>query len=267
MLSGITIVIISRSDAVAVVVHRALKGRQYALILGLIAFIGLCAFVDLLSLAYLGFKLRQTQSLGAIPVDDLPFLSSYSHLDDMYKTGNVKATPRDPVMQLPFSLTQVDSSAPDKFQKPYPHVFKSPAGLIPYNERRTTITPEISTIAQFFGEDYGMENCTVVLTIPPEARPPKNVQMNALFDVWALDWSRTIDFRRLSWNNKPPRRELLGWFSAEGAPTQQTEPFACPSGTYQHIEVSCRAGPCALDIVASGIKQFTGIYMTQHQTI
>lgn len=105
-----------------------------------------------------------------------------------------------------------------------------------------------------------MENCSVVLTIPPEARPPKNVQMNALFDVWALDWNHTIDFRRLSWNNKPPRRKLLGWFSAEGAPTQQTEPFGCTSGTYQHIEVSCRVGPCALDIVASGIKQFTGAF-------
>ena len=113
------------------------------MILGLIAFIGLCSIFDLLSLAYLGFKLRQDQPLGAIPVDDLPFLSSYSHLDDIYKTGNVKATPRDPVKQLPFSLTQVDSSAPEKFQRPYPHVFKSPAGLIPYNERRTVVTPEV----------------------------------------------------------------------------------------------------------------------------
>ena len=132
-----------------------------------------------------------------------------------------------------------------------------------------------------------MENCSVVLTVPTEARPPKNVQMNAIFDVWALDWNNTIDFRRLSWNNKPPRRKLLGRFSAEGTPTQQTEEFECPSGTYQHVEISCRVGPCALDIVASGIKQFTGafifnyisnyfqaddirnvgVYMTQHQTI
>ncbi len=55
-----------------------------------------------------------------------------------------------------------------------------------------------------------MENCSVVLTVPPEARPPKNVQMNAVFDIWALDWNHTIEFRRLSWNNKPPRRKLLG---------------------------------------------------------
>lgn len=124
--------------------NRELKGRQFTLILGLIAFIGLCGLIDILSLAYLGYKLAESQPLGeATPIDDLPFLSSYSHLDDMYKAGNVKATPRDPVMQLPFSLTQVDSSVPDTVQRPYPHVFKSPAGLIPYNERRTTVTPEV----------------------------------------------------------------------------------------------------------------------------
>ena len=96
----------------------------------------------------------------------------------------------------------------------------------------------------------------MVLTIPPEARSP-NME-NAFFDIWALDRSRAIDIRKLSWSSKPPREKLLGTFSAQGPATQQTQPHECLSGTYQHIEISCREGPCDLHIIASGSEEFNG---------
>ncbi len=117
---------------------------------------------------------------------------------------------------------------------------------------------QVSSVAQFFGADYGMENCSMVLTIPPEARSP-NME-NAFFDIWALDRSRAIDIRKLSWSSKPPRGKLLGTFSAQGPATQQTQPHECSSGTYQHVEISCREGPCDLHIVASGSEEFNGAF-------
>ncbi|KJA17774.1 hypothetical protein HYPSUDRAFT_90447 [Hypholoma sublateritium FD-334 SS-4] len=242
--------------------------QHFNLILWLSIFIGLCTMLDALSLAYLGSQVTVTRPLGPIPLDNLPFLSSYSNLDDLYRAGKLKATPRGPTTQPPYSLTQVDSSAPGETQQPYPDQLKLPAfGMIPYNERRTVITQEISTVAEFFATDYGMENCSVVLTIPPQARKLFTDVKNAFFDVWALEWDQTIDTRRLTWNSKPPRAKRLGVFSALGPSTQSTEPYMCPSGTYQHIEVSCGQGPCNMHILASGQKELNGIYMRQYQTI
>ncbi|KJA15119.1 hypothetical protein HYPSUDRAFT_92069 [Hypholoma sublateritium FD-334 SS-4] len=240
-------------------------GRSSALLLCLTGVICLCAILDVVALVNLGNKLGEYKALETRPIDELPFLSSYSHLDDIYKEGKMKATPRGPTMQLPYSLTQVDSSAPEHVQEPYPDQFKAPeSGMIPYNERRTIVTREISTIAEFFATDYGMENCSITLTIP---EAPFERHEETIFDVWALKSDRTLDIRRLNWNSKPPRGKHLGTFSAIGPSTQQTPLYTCPSGTYQHVEMSCRQGPCHMHILASGQKEFSGLYMTQYQTM
>lgn len=120
-------------------------GRQFALLLWLTGLICLCTILDIVTLANLGNTISRYTSLETKPIDDLPFLSSYSHLDDIYKERKLKATPRGPTMQLPYSLTQVNSSAPEDTQEPYPDQFKAPAsGMIPYNERRTIVTREVS---------------------------------------------------------------------------------------------------------------------------
>ncbi|KJA22198.1 hypothetical protein HYPSUDRAFT_87632 [Hypholoma sublateritium FD-334 SS-4] len=245
-----------------------LTRRRSALLLWLTGLIFFCTVLDILTIAYLGNTLSIYKSLDTNPIDELPFLSSYSHLDDIYKEKKIKATPRGPVMQLPYSLTQVDSSAPDHTQEPYPDQLKSKtSGMIPYNERRTIVTSKISTIAEFFAADYGMENCSITLTIPSISDESLNIHEDAIFDIWALKSDRTIDIRRLNWNSKPQRGTHLGTFSARGRSTQRTPTYTCLSGTYQHIEMSCRQGPCHMHILASGQKDFSGLYMTQYQTI
>lgn len=122
-----------------------MRGPQFAVTLSMVIFICLCTVFDVSSLAYLGRNLGANQPLANIPLDKLPFLSSYSHLDDLYQDEEFKAAPRGPTTQRPYSLTQVNSSAPEDTQLPYPEQFKSmSSGMIPYNERRTIVTPEVS---------------------------------------------------------------------------------------------------------------------------
>lgn len=104
-----------------------------------------------------------------------------------------------------------------------------------------------------------MENCSISLTIP---EAPLKTHEETIFDIWALKSDRTLDIRRLNWNSKPPRGKHLGTFSAIGPSTQQTPIYTCPSGTYQHVEMSCRQGPCHMHILASGQKEFSGTLIT-----
>lgn len=101
-----------------------------------------CSLFDFLSLAYIANVLVLRPS-SALPFDKLPFLSSYSHLDDLYGAEGTRASLRGPILNLPHVLAQVDSSAPTSVQNPYPKMFTSHGGMIPFEERRTIVTPQV----------------------------------------------------------------------------------------------------------------------------
>ncbi|KAF8520741.1 hypothetical protein BU17DRAFT_88626 [Hysterangium stoloniferum] len=234
--------------------------KKSSLILWAIGIIAACSLLDFVSLAYIasvpGLKLST-----ALPFDKLQFLSSYSHLDDVYTTEGIKASPRDPIINLPHVLAQVDSSAPANVQYPYPKMFSAHGGMIPFDERRTIVTPQISTVAEFHVMDYGMENCSLVLTIPPATNDTTSWMFDEaiLLDVWALSWDQSIDTGRLSWNTKPQRGEHLGTLTMSFDTTQQIPTYSCKMGTYQNFEISCRTGPCNLQVFGNGDVDAVGM--------
>ena len=75
------------------------------------------------------------------------------------------------------------AAEPDKFDPKWPVSFLAAYGTIPYNDLRLLVEPEvgslpplrqshnnmprqISTFVQFRALDYGMENCSLALSIP-----------------------------------------------------------------------------------------------------
>ncbi|KAF8521211.1 hypothetical protein BU17DRAFT_11944, partial [Hysterangium stoloniferum] len=124
-----------------------------------------CSVLDLVTLAYIS-SVPGLKPPTALPFDKLPFLSSYLHIDEVYAAGGIKPSPREPILNIPHVLAQVDSSAPTSVQYPYPKMFSTHGGMIPFDERRTIVTPQMSTVAEFHVMDYGMENCSLFLTIP-----------------------------------------------------------------------------------------------------
>jgi hypothetical protein len=106
---------------------------------------------------------------------------------------------------------------------------------------------------QFRAIDYGMENCSLALA---EGSAVLDVEL----DVWALaDVPRrrlnsNLDFRTLTWASRPARKEHVGVLSVVGGGVSgETRTFACPSGSYQTLEIACAAmRGCDVDILGVG---------------
>lgn len=147
---------------------------------------------------------------------------------------------------------------------------------------------QTSTITQFRVIDYGMENCTLALTIPPHVHSGFVIsdleEDFSHVDVWALSSIDKLDLRHLSWNTKPACTTYLGTLAAAYGSMHYLPSFLCPTGSYQTFELSCLKANCHIDVTslerrAFGMHDFhrfisfhvlmpcSGLYMLQHQTI
>ncbi|KAF9553341.1 hypothetical protein CPC08DRAFT_697847 [Agrocybe pediades] len=205
-----------------------------------------------------------------IPLDDLPFQSTFVGFDDLYDRlgmGNRNASAslsRDPITNIPRVLLQLDASNTTKDSPLWTEKWVTDGGMVPYRERRTIVTQSISTFAEFHVMDYGMKNCSVSLAFPGAASSTTSTPSYRL-DVWKLDWSSALDHHQLTWINRPQRKERLGSFiisSTMKKSVQELEGYLCESGTYQILEVTCGAGACDLDVAASG-QEAQGLFMRQ----
>ncbi|PAV21724.1 hypothetical protein PNOK_0168100 [Pyrrhoderma noxium] len=126
-------------------------------------------------------------------------------------------------------------------------------GYVPTGERRLLVNSDINTVTQFYVLDYGMENCSIVISMPESTTDPGNSTKIAHngsvveLDAWILDTHQKLDFAKLSWNSKPRRRAHLGVFSLQYGTTQQSPGFKCQSGSFQTIEISCHSENCSVD--------------------
>ncbi|EJD00202.1 uncharacterized protein FOMMEDRAFT_136269 [Fomitiporia mediterranea MF3/22] len=122
--------------------------------------------------------------------------------------------------------------------------------------------------------DYGMENCSVTVTIPENSYLNSSAEVSARIDsrasveldVWSLSVGHRLNYKHLSWNTKPRRSAHLGILRASYGSSSQTPHFPCRSGTYETVEVSCKSDSCDLVVEANGKLAF-GLYMQQYQTI
>lgn len=112
--------------------------------------------------------------------------------------------------------------------------------------------------------DFGMENCSITLTTPPnpDTAPPRPDQSThqpssqgpegsdteILLDVWSLNSTYSIKQFQLSWLTKPSRQAHLGVLPFRWNTTVSLPGFPCKHGTYQNIELSCQSGECDVDV-------------------
>ena len=100
---------------------------------------------------------------------------------------------------------------------------------------------------QFRALDYGMERCTIVLSLPShqtlsQADPPKHSEYTngSIIDVWKLKVSTRLDPHTVSWVSRPARDVRLFSFTIlPNATSYESPEFFCRSGSLHSFEFGC----------------------------
>lgn len=110
-------------------------------------------------------------------------------------------------------------------------------------------------VVQFRVHDYGMERCRFVSSIPSwELLQSRNQTLHLAGDttrieVWNLLSSGELDERTLSWETKPPRKELVATLTVSENSTHKSDEFWCgPSGSLRTIELLCTGVGCFIEL-------------------
>ncbi|KAI0056934.1 hypothetical protein BV25DRAFT_1920577 [Artomyces pyxidatus] len=197
--------------------------------------------------------------------------SMYINFDTLYNGTIREDRTFPPIVNIPRGMSQVSSVQPTKVFPQWPESWLTIYGSVPINSRRLWVSPEVSTIVQFRAMDYGMENCSLALTIPPPEEDSADVIVSELredkarVDVWALSTSSRLDLQMLSLKTRPPRAAHVGVLAASYNETHQLPSFSCRSGSYHAFELSCAGSGCGLDITVLS-QTAVGLYMLQYQT-
>ncbi|KAF9077050.1 hypothetical protein BDP27DRAFT_1313041 [Rhodocollybia butyracea] len=220
----------------------------------------ICAIVDAILVMYM--VLGSQTSVKSLST--LETRSPYVNFGDLYKDPNFKQPFHAPILALPRLSIPVSSSNPWKVFPP----INDEAIL---TDRGFWINTEIHTILQFRVLDYGMENCSLALHIPPFTGVNASSGLviselhSPIVDVWLLEAASKLDIHSLSWNTRPKRQAHIGTFNITYGSEQELEGLTCRSGSYITFELSCASVDCSIDIIRTA-RQATGFYMIQHQT-
>ncbi|PPQ74084.1 hypothetical protein CVT26_006486 [Gymnopilus dilepis] len=222
--------------------------------------------IDASCLLYLLSHTSNGQALADL--NNLPVRSSYIGLDKLYD-GQKDMVAISPIFNLPRPIARVDKSRPTESYPRWEGMMSTGRGMIPYNEMQLILRPMVTSVARFRAIDFGMENCSLTLNIPPRGDQRllsvSTTDHNPiLIDVWRLE-DNQVDMDNLTWETKPRRTLLEGTFELKPNSTQYLPGFFCPTSSFHHFELSCRDENCDLHVVATAREPF-GLYMTQYQT-
>ncbi|TFY66320.1 hypothetical protein EVG20_g4769 [Dentipellis fragilis] len=241
------------------------NGPAYRIIRLATLIIVVCTVID--SLLFLQLGLRYWKASTPVDPDSLELRNPYIGFDDLYRNKS-RTSPHGPIFNLGRALMQVSSAEPNKVFPQWPDSWMSPDGLVPMGDRHLLI----STIAQFRVRDYGMGNCSFTLEIPAKGdvdAPQATISgtgESVQLDIWLLSTERRLKFHELSWKTKPARQKHLGTWTASPGTSQYLPGYACTSGSYQTVEVTCSTPGCLLDMNVKDRKRF-GLFLKQYQTI
>lgn len=227
----------------------------------------LCSIVDFLLLVYLG--LRYTQNIGSTS-DAMETRSSYINFDLLYSNASVQRPRHDPIVNHGRDFVQVSSIEPHRAYPLYGDLVMTEIGPVPPLNRHLLVTSQILTIVQFRVVDYGMESCSLAITIPPK-NDSVSIISSALdspvsLEVWTLPIKHKLNLGKLTWATRPQPRTHVGTLVISHGATYHMSRFECRSGSYQTFELSCSSPDCHIDIMGIGKGQ-SGLYMYQYETI
>ncbi|KAJ7454831.1 hypothetical protein FB451DRAFT_1184668 [Mycena latifolia] len=230
--------------------------------------IACCTIIDVLLVMYLGIQHYSTNRNAAnAEPDDLELRSPYVNLAELYSQTSLKSSKHDPIVNHARAFVQISSTEPDQIFPPYGLMRPVADGMVPEYQRHLLVTPTISTIAQFRVADFGMENCSLSITVPPRNESDGHLADEpATLDIWSLPVTKKMNMQKLSWATRPTSATFFGSLPVAFGETRRLPGYRCPSGSYQTFEFRCSTPKCKIDIMGSGDKA-SGVYMYQYQTV
>ncbi|KAG2124198.1 hypothetical protein DEU56DRAFT_917154 [Suillus clintonianus] len=237
----------------------------------LLAITIVCTVLDFSMVAWDRFPridLRPTSTSDEFEL--LPFQNPYLNLDILYKDSNLNNSTHDPIINNVPVIAQVSNTEHQKVFPPF-QPFKSVGEYTaPIFEQWLIVTHEVESIAQFRVLDFGMENCSLSLTVPPRNSTgdllSTDLDDSVILDVWSLPARHKLDLYNLSWAKLPRPRVHIGHMNASYGKTYRMPGFKCKSQSYQTFAVSCSSPGCFVNITGKDLGP-SGLYMYQSQTI
>ncbi|KAE9393406.1 hypothetical protein BT96DRAFT_226005 [Gymnopus androsaceus JB14] len=216
-----------------------------------------------------------------------PIRQTYIGFDKLYANQS-RASVSHPIINLPRASIQVFSTKPKELiSQPY-NTIMTDNGLVPVYSSRLYVSSQISTLVQFRTIDYGMEDCSLTVTVPQEPTFSGTAQggTNSSFivedfdkkrasqvDVWAVSYAESLllSSYRMTLSTAPTRRAYLGKLDARTGFTSNISRFPCKPGEYFTFELACPSiksseSGCGLD-VKTVKKEAVGLYLLQYQTV
>ncbi|KAF7375125.1 hypothetical protein MSAN_00398900 [Mycena sanguinolenta] len=227
----------------------------------------LCTVIDCMLLLYLGVQQHSAQRNAARDEEDLEIRSPYVNLAELYSQTSLKSSKHDPIVNHARAFVQISSTEPHRIFPPYGLLRPIADGMVPEYQRHLLVTPTISTIAQFRVADFGMENCSLSITVPPRADSNDHIHDEpATLDIWSYPVTKKLDMQKLSYATRPTGGTFFGSLPVSFGETYRLPGYHCLSGSYQTFEFKCSTPECKIDVMGNG-DEASGLYVYQYQTI
>ncbi|KAG1732943.1 hypothetical protein EDB19DRAFT_1239718 [Suillus lakei] len=245
--------------------------RNQTLYVWLLAITIVCTVLDFSMILWDRFlRVDPRCALASDELELLPFQNPYLNLEVLYKDSDFRSSTHDPIINNVPVLAQVSNREPQKILPVFQRYKPVGQDIAPIYERRLIVTREIESIAQFRVLDFGMENCSLSLTVPPRNSTgdllSTDLSDSVILDVWSLPARHKLDLYNLSWAKLPRPRVHIGHMNASYGKTHQMPSFKCKSQSYQTFAVSCSSPGCLVNVTGKDMGP-SGLYMYQSQTI
>jgi len=200
----------------------------------------------------------------------LPRIHSYAGLEEIAVNLNSTYEESLTIFNHPRVMTQVSSLDRDRvWPDDIMHFRNNVLGSLSPDARRFFIEPTINTVAQFRIVDFGMEKCYLRLNLGKHlANNTKWGWPAPHLNVWRLkDLPDKIDVRKLSWNHKPARQELLVHWDLTGKEYAVSSKFDCPWGTFPAFDFECDGPGCIIDFYDNPRDDTPSIVLVQTSSL
>ncbi|KAK0460183.1 uncharacterized protein EV420DRAFT_254861 [Desarmillaria tabescens] len=214
-----------------------------------------------------------TSSMHGSPIVQAGQPSQYIHLDSVFRNNHDRNTSHHTsIVNFPDIVAQIEARSLDRLvQEDTSRQWRTPLGTVFPEDRHVIVSSEASTVLQFFHLDYGMEYCSLALSIPPPSDgfdPEAKLENDTVVDVWLLqsNWSDRL-IRASSGEIAPKRKTLVASVPIRFGEPFVTDRFRCRSGELSLFELSCSpssAHSCHVEFWQNGeISPHAGAYITQ----
>lgn len=238
-----------------------------------------CTITNAIMLSRVGMPAGGEKQLDKF--SHLPRPNPFPNFDSINRTG-ADIAKLEPLLNWPAVLTQVNSS--DKayvYPQDVARVLTT-LGTVSPEERKFQVNNEVHSIAQFRARDFGMEDCHLVVNIPPLKDQSKviglmnyTVTMSSetlSVDLWRLAPTTPGLIRpsKLSWNSRPPRLDTSPFdtLTIKRGEAVESFHFPCPRDSVHTFEFACAGDAnCNLEFWQNGWQDILGVYMRQHATV